>query len=45
MIVEEIKRCNLFSHFTEEQALEVADTIKQFCLIVYEVYVKEKQAI
>jgi len=32
----------MFAHFTDEQAMEVINTLKQFTLIVYDAYSKGK---
>jgi hypothetical protein len=40
--IEEVRSCPMFAHFTDEQAMEVINTLKQFTLIVYDAYQKGK---
>jgi len=40
--IKEVKACPMFAHFTDEQAMEVINTLKQFTLIVYDAYSKGK---
>jgi hypothetical protein len=40
--IAEVKSCPLFAHLTDEEALEVVNTIKQFSLIIYHYYQREK---
>jgi hypothetical protein len=42
LTAEEVKSHPMFSHFTDEQAAEVATTIKKFVEIVLEYYKKER---
>ena len=41
--LDEIRACPMFKNFTDEQAMEVILTIKEFTLIVYEYYQKNRQ--
>jgi hypothetical protein len=40
--IQEVLTCDVFSHFSEEQALEVIETLKQFAVIVYNFHQAEK---
>lgn len=41
--LDEVKAVPIFKDFSDEQALEVIQTIKEFTLIVYEYYQKNRQ--
>lgn len=41
LTIEEVKACAPFSHFTDEQALEVIETLKLFSKISFDCYEKE----
>lgn len=43
LTAEEVRLCPLFAHFTDEQAKEVIDTIKQFTLIVCDSYRRKSE--
>jgi hypothetical protein len=43
LTIEEVRLCPWFAHFTDEQALEVIRTFKEFTVIMYRHYRKEKQ--
>lgn len=38
--IEEVKACSIFAHLTDEEALEVIETLKLFTKIAYDVYKK-----
>lgn len=40
--IEEVKACPMFAHLTDEEAREVVETLKQFTVIVYNFYQKNK---
>jgi uncharacterized protein YfbU (UPF0304 family) len=39
LTIDEVKACKIFQNLTDEQALEVIDTLKKFTVIVYNFYV------
>lgn len=43
LTIEEIKACPLFAHFTDQQAQEVIETLKQFTKIAYDLYKKDNE--
>lgn len=45
LTIEEVKACGTFSNFTDEQALEVVETLKLFCKISFDFYEKEVKKI
>jgi hypothetical protein len=38
LAIEDIKSCDLFQHFTDEQAQQVIDTIRTYTEIIYSCY-------
>lgn len=40
--VEEVKACAMFAYFTDEQAMEVVETIKRLTVIIYGCYQRKK---
>lgn len=42
LTIEEVKSCQIFSNLTDEQALEVIRTFKDFTEIVYDYYFRMK---
>jgi hypothetical protein len=36
--IAEVKSCSAFAHFTDEQAMEVISTFKQFTVIIFEFF-------
>jgi hypothetical protein len=43
LTIDEVRSCPWFGDFTDEQALEVIRTLKEFTLIIYRQYRKEKR--
>jgi hypothetical protein len=43
LTIDEVRSCPWFANFTDEQALEVIRTFKEFTVIMYHYYRKEKQ--
>jgi hypothetical protein len=43
LTIEEVRACPWFANFTDEQAQEVIRTLKEFTLIMYRHYRKQKQ--
>ncbi len=41
LTIEEVKACTPFSHFTDQEAKEVIETLKVFAKIAYDFYKKE----
>lgn len=41
--IEEVKACSIFMHLTDEQALDVINTVKQLTVIAYEFYQKKER--
>jgi hypothetical protein len=40
LTIEDVKSCRLFTHFTDEQALEVVAALKRFTAITYNLFEK-----
>ncbi|MDO3641230.1 hypothetical protein [Mucilaginibacter sp. L3T2-6] len=43
LTIEEVRSCPWFAHFTDEQAIEVINTLKEISQIAYYIYRQEKQ--
>jgi hypothetical protein len=43
LTIDEVRSCPWFANFTDEQALEVIRAFKEFTLIIYRQYHKEKR--
>jgi hypothetical protein len=41
--IEEVKACAMFANFTDEEAMEVIRTLKQFTEITYNFYQKKRK--
>jgi flagellar motor switch protein FliG len=43
LTIDEVKACKIFQHLSDEQAAEVAATLKDFTVIIYNFYVNNVQ--
>jgi len=41
LTIEEVKACPTFAHFTDEQAMELIETLKLFTKIAFDSYKKD----